>query len=111
MKLAFNPIGPPFDYVGSTGADNFSYYNVGAGVTVSIPSNQQMLVDGHVRVEGHMTVLGQLVDISGRKKEQFFYTKIDADDVVVVEQKRLLIYKDHLVNLGHLRVIGQLSGV
>jgi hypothetical protein len=111
--IKFNPLGDPFDIVGKgqSSKDNFSYAEVADGESKVVPFNQQMVVDGHVRVLGHLSVLGDLVDISGRTKEQFFYTQISPSDVVVVEPGRLLMYKNHLSILGHLRVLGSLAEV
>ena len=114
MKLAFNPIGPPFDYVGDSGEsgpDNFSHKLIPEGSTVVIPENQQMLIDGHLQVEGHLSVLGEVVDISARAKEQFFYDVINEGDVVVVEPNRLLLFKQHIQIDGHLRINGRLEQV
>lgn len=110
MSFKFNPLTGKLDLVGSgSGADNFSYNLIPDGSVVTIPENQQMLVDGHVTVLGHMLVSGELVDISGRQKEQFFYDLID--DVVVVEANRLLLYKQHVTVTGHLRVLGRFTEV
>lgn len=43
--------------------------------------------------------------------EMFFYDLIDTNEIVVVEQNRLLLYKDHITVLGHLTVKGRLAGV
>jgi len=88
-------------------AGNFSFKQVLADEVVEIRARQQMLVDGHVSVLGHMRVLGEIVDVSQRTKEQFFYKKIQLDQVVVVEQDRLLYYRQNLMVYGHLRVLGE----
>lgn len=114
MSYSFNPllkIGLDKSGAGSSSSspDNFSYEVIDAGVTKIIPTNQLMLVDGHVRVLGHLTVQGRMVDISRRGQEKFFYTKIEEGETVEVDSNRLLLYKNHLTVLGHLRVNGQLS--
>lgn len=102
--------GPGAPGAGSEGGGgHYSYKLINPDETIEIPLGQQMVVDGQVRVLGHMSVLGELVDISTRKKEQFFYTSIENDDVVVVEANRLLMYKNHLAVRGHLRVKGTLA--
>lgn len=111
MSYKFNPIEGRLDLVGVGGGDsspdNFSYLDVDLEVTV--PEGQQMLVSGHVVVGGHLIVLGDLVDISGRHTESFFYDEIGIDEVVEVKPKKLLLYHNHLSVLGVLRVNGRLS--
>lgn len=115
MSFKFNPFTGKLDLVGSgsgggsSSPDNFSYKVISVGETVEIPANQQMLVDGHIRVLGHLLVSGELVDISNRKPEQFFYDTISDGECVVVEPKRLLLYKDHITIQGHLRVLGRME--
>lgn len=92
---------------GDSGPDNFSYSLVDTGETKVVPLNQQMMVEGQVTVRGHLTVLGELIDISNRQAEQFFYDLIDTGDVVQVNEDRLLQYHGHLTVLGHLRVNGR----
>lgn len=115
MSIKFNPFTGNFDFVGngtgSTSPENFSYKEIASGETVEIPVRQQMLVDGHVRVLGHLSVNGELIDVSNRGSEKFFYTKVNADETVVVEADRLLLYKNHLTVDGHLRVLGTVAGV
>jgi hypothetical protein len=113
MGFKFNPITGNLDLVGSgsTSAENFSYTLVEENSTKTIPTGQQMLVDGHVRVLGHLLVSGELVNIGARDKEQFFYSKISEDKVVTVEQDRLLFYKQNISVNGHLRVLGDLLEV
>lgn len=93
------------------GGSGYSLKVVEAGESKTIPVNQQMLVDGHVTVLGSLSVLGEVVDISNRKKEQFFYDTINTNECVEVEPDRLLLYKDHLQVNGHIRVNGRLQGV
>jgi phage baseplate assembly protein gpV len=93
----------------SSGSTNFSYLTVGVSENITIPAGQQMLVNGHVTVLGHLTVDGDLIDISNRKPEAFFYDVITVDQCVKVSTNRLLLYKDHLTVLGHIRVQGRLA--
>jgi hypothetical protein len=114
MKFAFNPLGDPFDLVNDSAAssdDNFSYKKIESGETKTIPLNQQMLVDGDVRVLGDLRVLGSMVDISQRGKDEFFYTLIGAGESVLVKQNRMLLYKNDLRILGNLTVLGSLEVV
>lgn len=66
MAFRFNPITGQLDIVGaSTGSsDNFSYETVPIGDTVTIPINQQMIVNGVEIVEGTLIVIGSLVVFS-----------------------------------------------
>jgi hypothetical protein len=112
MSFKFNPITGKLDLVNSLSAlsqDQFSYLVVDAAETVEIPEGQQMVVNGHVRVLGHLLVSGELVDISARKPEAFMYDVVEEDEVVVVRNNRLLLYKDHMTISGHLRVLGRLG--
>jgi hypothetical protein len=67
-----------------------------------------MVVDGPIRVMGHLTVRGEVVDVSARQVEQFFYDLIGVSKVVTVEQDRLLFYSQHITVQGHLRVRGRM---
>jgi len=111
----FNPFTGTFDIVGTggsgPGSQNFSYKEVGPLEDILIPEGQQMLVDGEMRVLGHLTVRGQVVDISDRGPEQFFYDLIPEGDVVMVEANRLLMFNGSLTVRGHLRVNGRLVEV
>ena len=114
MSIKFNPFTNNFDFVGSgssSGGDNFSYYDVPVGVTINVPAGQQMLIDGHITVSGHLLVSGQVLDISNRVQEKFFYDLIDTNEVVHVQSNRLLLYKDHLTVDGMLRVNGRVAQV
>lgn len=46
---------------GGAAADNFSYTFIPDGESVTIPTNQQMLVVGGVDVEGELNLVGELV--------------------------------------------------
>lgn len=107
-KVVLNPFTGEFDLISE---DNFSFTKIPAGKVVHIRLNQQMLVNGHVTVLGHLRVNGEMIDIYNRQHEQFFYDTIVLGDVVEVYENRLLLYKDHITVLGHLRVNGRLSGV
>lgn len=113
MSWKFNPFTGTLDRVGagstSVSVDNFSYKKIESFQSVTIEENQQMIVNGHVTVLGHLSVFGDLVDISNRNGEEFFYKTIAADKVVEVSVDRLLLYKNHLSVLGHLRVNGYLE--
>lgn len=116
MGFKFNPLTGKLDLVGDDGAastaePNFSFKKIDSGDELEIKENQQMLVDGHITVLGHLLVSGELVDISNRMPEKFFYTKIETDDVVEIAQNRLLLYKNHITIEGHLRVLGELGSV
>jgi len=106
----FNVFTGTFDIVNKNQAatQQFSFKKIEESEVVTVPTNQQMLVDGHTTVLGHLTIVGQLVDISNRKSEKYFYDKIIENEVVEVEQNRLLEYNQHLTVLGHLRVNGRL---
>lgn len=114
MAVKFNPFTGNFDFIGNAGSssstdENFSYTYISPSQTKTIPSGQQMLVDGHMTVDGHLSVLGSIVDISKRVVNNFFYDLIDAEEVVQVESNRLLLYKGHLTVRGHLRVSGRVT--
>ena len=111
MSFKFNPITGKLDLVNSSSqiADNFSYLIIEDGESIEIPQTQQMIVDGHVRVLGHLLVSGELVDISARTPETFMYDVVETDQVVVVRNNRLLLYKDHITINGHLRVLGRME--
>jgi hypothetical protein len=47
-------------FTGTGDSDNFSYNNVPASTTVTIPINQQMIVKRRIRVEGTLIIRGQL---------------------------------------------------
>ena len=115
MGYKFNPFTGNFDIVGEGGGssspDNFSYQLVASGQTVVVPPGQLMLVDGPIRVLGHLDVQGDVRDISNRQPEKFFYDLIDTGEVVKIYPNRLLLYQGHLTVLGHLRVNGRLGVV
>lgn len=116
MPIKFNPLGDPFDIVRkksttTSGDQNFSYKLIDTGETIVVPSGQQMLVDEHISVLGHLTVLGEVIDISNRAQEHFFYDLIDDSTVVDVIENRLLMFKGHLTVDGVLRVKGRLAEV
>lgn len=109
------PAGPPGDPGpggnGQTGTTGFSFKEIKETEIVTIPQGQQMLVDGHVKVLGHLQVLGEVVNISQRQKEKFFFDLIEQGQVEVIEPNRFLGYKDHIRVNGHLRVNGRLSDI
>lgn len=110
MSFKFNPLTGNLDLVSQGGGgspDNFSYLSVDQNAT--IPEGQQMLVSGHVVVSGHLTILGEIVNIAGRLASEFFYDQININEVVEVQQSRLLLYHGHLSVLGVLRVNGRLA--
>lgn len=113
MSWKFNPFTGNLDISGSGSSTpqppNFSYKLVDTGETIEIPLNQQMLVDGHTRVLGHLLVNGELRDISNRQPEKFFYYLIQPSEVVEIYTDRLLLYKRHLTVQGHIRVNGRLE--
>lgn len=115
LSFAFNPLGPPFDLVNksqpSSGDSNFSYNLIADGETVVVPLGQQMLVDGPIRVLGHLSILGDVLDISNRETEKFFYDLITNQEVVTINENRLLLFKGHLQVNGSVRVHGRLSEV
>ena len=65
----FNPFTGNFDMVGDGGGggspspDNFSYEKIIASVTVTIPLNQQMIVNQNIQVDGTLVANGTLVII------------------------------------------------
>lgn len=116
MGFKFNPVTGELDLVNKTstttsGDQNFSYKLINTGETIVVPEGQQMLVDEHVTVLGHLTVRGEIVDISARAQEHFFYDLIDDSTVVDVIENRLLMFKGHLTVDGVLRVKGRLAEV
>ena len=109
----FNVFTGTFDIVNKDQAavQQFSFKKIESSESITIPENQQMLVDGHTKVLGHMTVLGSMIDISARTARQFFYDVITTNEVVEVPQNMLLLFNNHLTILGHLRVNGRLKEV
>lgn len=69
MAFKFNPFTGTLDLVGSGGsspsADNFSYNVVASLTTVTIPTNQQMVVVGPISIDGVLNVDGNLALIGG----------------------------------------------
>ena len=47
-------------FTGTGGPDNFSYNNIPADLSVTIPVNQQMIVKRRIKVYGRLKVEGQL---------------------------------------------------
>jgi hypothetical protein len=93
------------------GSPNFSYSLIDEGQTIEIAEGQQMLFCGHLSVLGHLTVSGELIDVCNEASDNglFFYTKIPADEVVIVEPDRLLLYRAGMFTVdGHLIVRGNL---
>lgn len=107
------PAGPPGDPGPGSGegSGGFSFKVITENQSITIPENQQMLVDGHMRVFGHLKVLGEIVNISQRQKEKFFFDLIETGQVEIVEPNRFLGYKDHIRINGHLRVNGRLADI
>jgi hypothetical protein len=89
--------------------DNFAYLTVPAARTLVVPASQQMVVDGHISVQGHMIVRGDVVDISARHSDGSLYTSITEDEVVEIRPDRLMLYDRHITVQGHLRVNGRIS--
>jgi hypothetical protein len=67
MSVKLNPFTGKFDLVGSGGtsssSDNFSYETIPLATTVTIPSNQQMIVHGGLTLLGTLVLDGMLVTI------------------------------------------------
>jgi len=60
MGLKLNPFTGKFDLV-SKEVDNFSYNYIATGITVKVPTYQQMLVYENITVDGILEVDGDLV--------------------------------------------------
>lgn len=116
MSIKFNPFTSNFDFIGdgdgsAATPQNFSYTLIDSGDEIEVPYGQQMIVDGHVRVLGHLLISGDVIDISNRQVEKFFYDRIPSNDTVTVYENRLLMFKNHMVVDGHIRVSGRLAEV
>ena len=63
MGFKFNPLTSELDLVGktSTKTENFSYDFVPVSQTVTVPDNQQMIVDPPFEVQGTLELLGRVV--------------------------------------------------
>lgn len=115
MTLTFNPFTRAFDFEGSgggtTSADNFSYTKISTGDFEIIPAGQQMIVFGHIVVDGHLSVLGEMIVTQPVVQEQFFYSTIRSGNTVEVNDDRVLFYRGHLDVLGMIRVSGQVEPI
>lgn len=115
MSWKFNPFTGNLDIDSSvdSGASqsNFSYLYIENGKEVEIKNGQQMILDGHLRVDGHLLVSGEISRLTKNLGELYFYTKIIQDEVILINKNRLLLYKGHLQIDGHIRVIGHIAGV
>ena len=60
MSYKFNPFTNKLDLV-SIDAANFSYNTIASGATITIPTNQQMLVYEEITIDGVLVIDGELV--------------------------------------------------
>lgn len=63
MALKFNPFTGKFDFVGSTSSseDNFSYETIATGITITVPTYQQMALSHDIQVDGLLILNGRVV--------------------------------------------------
>lgn len=70
MSFKFNPTTGKLDLVGSSGAgQNFSHKKIDNGLTVVIPVNQQMIIDGGIKIHGQLTIGGSLKMLPDKQSE------------------------------------------
>lgn len=96
--------------------ENFSYAKVDAGVTVSVPVNQQMLVDQVIDIEGTLDLIGAAVIVTDRDEdtntiepENFSYDKIPLGLTVQVPLNQQMFVDYPLDIEGTLDVLGRVS--
>ena len=95
-------------------AENFSYHTVQSGLAVTVPADQQMLLDGDMIVEGQMVVEGQFVLIDepeGQFVDPGLYAplfEIQAGELVRIAERREYWLSDSLILDGILQVEGRL---
>jgi len=113
--IKFNPIGPPFDFTGQGGGtsspDNFSYYKVTSGRTVTIPVNQEMLFKGVLTVYGTLKNKGIVRMVKDDTQQMAFWNYIPTEQAVLVPKNRTMFFKRILRVDGILRNLGIVEAI
>lgn len=94
--------------------DNFSYKEIIASQSVTIPTRQQMTVVGIFKNFGQLNVLGEMALISGESEtdlEDDYLPpyKIDSGETYKIGTNRLMFLPRSLINLGQLNNFGELA--
>ena len=115
MKLAFNPLGDPFDFVSSgdtsSGDDNFSYRVVSSGQTVTVLAGQEMLLKSVLINRGFVRNLGLIRSVVDDTSKTDQWNYIPAGAVAVVDQNKTMFFKRVLRANGILRNQGIVEAI
>lgn len=114
MSIRFNPFTNTFDFVGTGGSsspDNFSYQRIETGETVTIPTNQEMIVDGPVTLDGTLVVDGVVTEQVDYSLWSFGWNTIQANVSIRIPTERDLLFCSPLIIDGVLTVDGRLIEV
>lgn len=115
MAFKFNPLTGKLDLVDASSAtaspDNFSYIDIGAGETVTVPAGQQMLHDGDINVDGVLDVDGEVQEIVDYSDWSFSWYEIPLAKSIKIPVSRALLFVDTLEINGTLTIEGMLIGV
>ena len=114
MKLAFNPIGNPFDFVSKSQSDSkssFSYLKTESNEIVTIPKNQQMLFKGILMNYGLLKNLGQIIPVKDDTSKTDTWNPIPTNQTVIIENNRVMLFKKIFKNYGILRNFGTVEAI
>jgi len=114
MSIRFNIWTSTFDFVGTGGSsspDNFSYQRIETGETVTIPTNQEMIVDGPVTLDGTLVVDGVVTEQVDYSLWSFGWNTIQANVSIRIPTERDLLFCSPLIIDGVLTVDGRLIEV